>query len=116
VLSESLSISRYRVILATSLLRLKTFFRKFCFSFFVVKFSIKKRFLNKFVEKFDDNVVNRNLPGKGLNVPLDVIWNTSSVVHYSSAFNSEGIDKATSIICEINQAAIVVLDHLDTST
>jgi len=85
-----------------SLLRLKTFFRKFCFSFFFVKFSIKNRFLDKFVEKFNDDVVNRNLPGKGVNTPLEVIWNTSSVVHYSSAFNSEGIDKTTSITCEIN--------------
>jgi hypothetical protein len=34
-------------------------------------------------------------------VPVDVIWNILSVVHYSSALNNEGIDKATGIIHKI---------------
>ena len=41
---------------------------------------------------------------------MDMSWNTLSVVHHSSAFNNEGIDKTTGIICEINEVAIANLD------
>jgi len=48
-------------------------------------------------------------------MPLDVIWNTLSVVHFSSAFNNDGNDNKANIIREINQTqtAIVILDLLE---
>ena len=38
-----------------------------------------------------------------------MIWNTVSVVNQSPVFNNDGIDKATSIICEINEATNDIL-------
>jgi len=40
-------------------------------------------------------------------------WNTVPVVNYSPVFNNMDIDKATSIICKVNEAVIVVLDLLE---
>jgi len=40
-----------------------------------------------------------------------MVWSPLSV-HYSTTLNDEGVYKATSIIREINEAAIVVLDTI----
>ena len=48
-----------------------------------------------------------------MNIPLDVIWDVLSVAKYAPAFNDEGIDKATSVIREINKAAIFALHLLE---
>ena len=58
-------------------------------------------------------MIKQNLLQKALNMPLDVIWNTLAVINYSSALENEGIDKAASIICEIDEATLIALDSAD---
>ena len=41
-----------------------------------------------------------------------MVWDLLPVVHYPATFNNKRVYKATSIICEINEAAVVVFDVL----